>query len=80
MTVAGKATHWSMVRTTIRAGGEGAAVGVNAIDKGFLIFEAIRRLEEEWGRTKDPSAVAPGHSTIHPGVVQGGRTASSSRS
>ena len=80
VTVAGKATHSSMRGTTIRAGGEGAAVGVNAIDKGFLIFEAIRRLEEEWGRTKTHPLFAPGHFTIHPGVVRAVRTASSSRS
>lgn len=72
VTVAGKATHSSMRGRTIRAGGEGPAVGVNAIDKGLVIFEAIRRLEEEWGQTKTHPLFAPGHFTIHPGVVQGG--------
>ena len=57
---------------TFRAGGSGAAVGVNAIDKGFEIFQAIRKLEDEWGQTKSHPLFAPGHFTIHPGVVVGG--------
>jgi acetylornithine deacetylase/succinyl-diaminopimelate desuccinylase family protein len=72
VTVAGKPTHSSMRGQTIRAGGGGSAVGVNAIDKGMLVFEAIRRLEEEWAFTKTHPLFAPGHFTIHPGVVQGG--------
>ncbi len=72
VTVRGKATHASMRAQTIRAGGEGAAVGVNAIDKGVLIFEAIARLEQEWGITKRHPLFPPGHFTIHPGVVTGG--------
>jgi acetylornithine deacetylase/succinyl-diaminopimelate desuccinylase family protein len=74
VTVTGKATHASMRGETFRAGGLGPAVGVNAIDKGFLLFEAIRRLEDEWGQTKKHPLFAPGHFTIHPGVVTGGPT------
>lgn len=72
VTVRGKATHASMRAETFRAGGSGAAVGVNAIDKGFEIFQAIRKLEDEWGQTKSHPLFAPGHFTIHPGVVVGG--------
>lgn len=71
-TVRGKATHASMRGETFRAGGLGAQVGVNAIDKGFQIFQAIRQLEDEWGQTKRHPLFAPGHFTIHPGVVVGG--------
>jgi hypothetical protein len=35
----------------IRAGGAGETVGVNAIDKGLFIMNAIRQLEEEWGQS-----------------------------
>src|SRR6185503_14336803 len=38
LTVPGKATHASMRGETIRAGGLGSVVGVNAIDKGVDIF------------------------------------------
>jgi acetylornithine deacetylase/succinyl-diaminopimelate desuccinylase family protein len=72
VTVAGKATHSSMRGQTIRAGGQGSDVGVNAIDKGFIIFQALRALEEEWGLTKQHPLFPPGHFTIHPGVVTGG--------
>ena len=72
VTVMGKPTHSSMRGQTIRAGGGGSAVGVNAIDKGMLVFDAMRRLEEEWAFTKTHPLFAPGHFTIHPGVVQGG--------
>ncbi|MFT4009041.1 MAG: ArgE/DapE family deacylase [Nocardioidaceae bacterium] len=72
VTVTGKPTHSSMRGQTIRAGGGGSVVGVNAIDKGMLVFEAMRRLEEEWAFTKTHPLFAPGHFTIHPGVVEGG--------
>jgi len=72
VTVVGKSSHSSMRGNSFRAGGEGASVGVNAIDKGVLIFNALRQLEDEWGLTKQHPLFAPGHFTIHPGVVQGG--------
>jgi acetylornithine deacetylase len=72
VTVRGKASHASMRGQTFRAGGGGAEVGVNAIDKGILIFQAIRQLEDTWGLTKTHPLFAPGHFTIHPGVVTGG--------
>jgi acetylornithine deacetylase/succinyl-diaminopimelate desuccinylase-like protein len=72
VTVAGKSSHSSMRGQTFRAGGAGPSVGVNAIDKGFLVFQALRALEDEWGLTKRHPLFAPGHFTIHPGVVTGG--------
>lgn len=72
VTVRGKATHASMRGETFRAGGLGPEVGVNAIDKGVQIFQAIRQLEDQWGLTKRHPLFAPGHFTIHPGVVTGG--------
>ena len=72
VTAVGKATHSSMRGNSIRAGGDGAAVGVNAVDKGILLYNALRQLEEEWGLTKQHALFRPGHFSIHPGVVQGG--------
>jgi acetylornithine deacetylase/succinyl-diaminopimelate desuccinylase family protein len=72
VTVKGKATHASMRAETFRAGGAGATVGVNAIDKGVYIFQVLRQLEDTWGLTKLHPLFAPGHFTIHPGVIQGG--------
>lgn len=72
VTVGGKTTHSSMRGQTIRAGGGGSVVGVNAIDKGILVFQALQRLEEEWAFTKTHPLFSPGHFTIHPGVITGG--------
>jgi acetylornithine deacetylase len=72
ITVRGKAAHASMRGETFRAGGLGPEVGVNAIDKGVFVVEAIRQLEDQWGLTKRHPLFVPGHFTIHPGVVTGG--------
>jgi acetylornithine deacetylase len=72
VTVSGKSSHSSMRGTSFRAGGDGPSVGVNAIDKGVLIFNALRQLEDEWGLTKQHPLFPPGHFSIHPGVAVGG--------
>jgi acetylornithine deacetylase/succinyl-diaminopimelate desuccinylase family protein len=72
VTVKGKAGHASMRGQTFRAGGLGAEIAVSAIDKGMRIFQALRDLEDQWGLTKRHPLYAPGHFTIHPGVVNGG--------
>ncbi|PYV15880.1 MAG: hypothetical protein DMG07_08835 [Acidobacteria bacterium] len=72
VTCLGKATHASVRGELIRAGGRGAEVGVNAIEKGVFILNALQRLEEQWGQTKSHPLFRPGHFTIHPGVIVGG--------
>lgn len=72
ITVAGKPTHASMRGQSIHAGGGGSDVGVNAVDKGVFIFEAMRRLEQEWAFTKTHPDFAPGHFSLHPGAIIGG--------
>jgi acetylornithine deacetylase len=71
--VKGKAAHISMRDELIRPGGMGTAVGVSAIDKVFLIYQALLKLEEEWGQTKNhPAFTRPGHFVLYPEVIQGG--------
>ena len=72
VTAPGKSSHAAMRAHTFRAGGLGASVAVNAIDKGVALFQAIRQLEDEWGQTKRHPLFPAGHFTIHPGVVAGG--------
>ncbi|MBW2617371.1 MAG: ArgE/DapE family deacylase [Deltaproteobacteria bacterium] len=73
VTIKGKAVHVSVRDELIRPGGLGAAVGVNSIDKAMIVYEALNRLEEEWGQTKShPLYTRPGHFTIHPGMITGG--------
>lgn len=48
----GKALHSLLRGETIRPGGLGAQAGVSSIDKAMIIYQAMLRLEEEWGHTK----------------------------
>jgi acetylornithine deacetylase/succinyl-diaminopimelate desuccinylase family protein len=71
--IKGKAAHISMRSELIRPGGLGAAVGVSAIDKAFLVYQALLKLEEEWGQTKrHPAFTRPGQFVLYPEVIQGG--------
>ena len=71
--IKGKATHVCFRRELVRAGGMGAEAGVNSIDKAMIVYEALNRLEEEWGQTKShPLFGPPLQFTIHPGVITGG--------
>lgn len=71
--VKGKAAHISMRDELIRPGGLGAAAGVSAIDKAFLVYQALLKLENEWGQTKrHPAFTRPGHFVLFPTVIQGG--------
>ncbi|WP_424936846.1 MULTISPECIES: M20 family metallopeptidase [Bacteria] len=69
LTVRGKSTHWASRNLAIRAGGDGDAVGVNAIDKGFYVYRAMRQLEEQWAFSKRHPQFPPGAFIIHPGVL-----------
>jgi formylaminopyrimidine deformylase len=73
VTIKGKAVHASMRDELFRPGGYGSEIGVSSIDKAFIIYEGLRKLEEEWGQTKcHPLFTRPGHFTLHPGVITGG--------
>ena len=72
VTCVGKASHASNRAETIRTGGPGSAVGVNAVDKGNFIFNSLLKLEQEWGLTKRHHLFNPGHFVLHPGVITGG--------
>lgn len=70
VTVSGRSTHWASRNLAIRPGGSGDIIGVNAIDKGFYIYQALRHLEDQWGLTKSHPQFAPGAFIIHPGVLR----------
>jgi acetylornithine deacetylase len=69
--VKGKATHASARGSLIWPGGAGETYGVSAIDKGFLVYQALRRLEEEWGFTKQHPLFPPGHASIGVNAILG---------
>jgi acetylornithine deacetylase/succinyl-diaminopimelate desuccinylase family protein len=71
ITVKGKATHASARGALIWPGGSGETYGVSAIDKGFIVYEALRNLEREWGFTKQHPLFPPGHATIGVNCILG---------
>ncbi|WP_375001222.1 M20 family metallopeptidase [Aeromicrobium sp. CTD01-1L150] len=70
LTVRGRSTHWASRHHAIRAGGDGDSVGVNAIDKAFYVYTAMRQLEEQWAFSKSHEGFPPGAFIIHPGVLR----------
>jgi acetylornithine deacetylase/succinyl-diaminopimelate desuccinylase family protein len=74
ITVQGKVTHAANRGRTLHPSGDGEAPGVSAIDKGFLVYEGLRRLEQEWAFSKRHPLYRPGQFTIMPGIVAGGTT------
>jgi len=73
VTIKGKPAHTSMRDELVRAGGKGFKIAVSAIDKGFIIYQGILKLEEEWGQNKShPVFTHPGHFTICPTSFIGG--------
>jgi acetylornithine deacetylase/succinyl-diaminopimelate desuccinylase-like protein len=69
--IKGFATHCGNRGASIRAGGPGMAAGVNAVEKGILIMQALRQLEEEWGTSKVHAAFPAGFFTLLPAVFHG---------
>jgi acetylornithine deacetylase len=64
----GKSTHAGNRALAIRPGGPGDAIGVNALEKGVLVVEALQELERQWGLTKAHPCFSPGFFTIMPGI------------
>jgi len=71
VTIRGRRTHPALRSETMWPGGGGMDAGVNAIDKAFLIYDALRRLEQEWGLTKRHPLFRPGQFGMQPGVFVG---------
>lgn len=66
--VDGYGTHVGNRGSSIRAGGAGPAAGVNAVEKGMLVVQALQQLEQEWGVSKRHPAFPPGVFTLTPAV------------
>ena len=72
LTVAGKTTHAANRGQTLHPSGAGSPPGVSAIDKGLLIIEGLRRLEQQWAFSKRHPLYRPGQFTIMPGILEAG--------
>ncbi len=71
ISVKGHGTHAGNRGAAIRAGGEGASAGVNAVEKLIKVVQALQDLEQEWGITKSHPAFPPGLFSLVPGVFHG---------
>lgn len=71
ITVPGKSAHAGLRGETVHQTIFGQALGVNAIDKAFLVYEGFRRLEDEWAATKRHPLFPNGKFGILPGVIHG---------
>ncbi len=69
VTVTGRTAHSGFRGETVHPTVDGAALGVNAIDKGFLVYQALRALEDEWAETKRHPLFPAGKFGILPGVI-----------
>jgi acetylornithine deacetylase/succinyl-diaminopimelate desuccinylase family protein len=72
LTVQGKVTHAANRGQTLHPTGAGAPPGVSAIDKGLVILEGLRRLEQQWAFSKCHPLYRPGQFTIMPGILEAG--------
>lgn len=69
--VPGKATHVLVRGSLIWPGGEGERFGVNAIDKGIFVYQAMAKLEANWGFTKTHPLFKPGHFNLGVNLMVG---------
>lgn len=70
--VKGKSCHVGMRQEVIRDGGAGASIGVDAIEKGMVIYSALKDLERQWGQSKEHPLYKPGQFCINAATVKGG--------
>lgn len=69
--IRGHGTHSGNRGPSIRAGGEGNAAGVNAVEKAILVVQALQQLEQEWGIAKSHPAFPAGIFSMAPSVFHG---------
>ncbi len=68
----GRESHAGNRYKSIHAGALGAEGGINAIEKGLLIMEALQRLERDWAIYRSHPLLPPGFNSIMPGMIVGG--------
>jgi len=66
----GLAAHSGLRGLTIHPTLEGESLGVNVIDKYWVIYQALRQLEDEWAQTNRHPLFKPGYFSIQPGVMK----------
>lgn len=69
VTITGKQAHSGLRGRTVQPALDGMALGVNAVDKGFLVYRALRELDDHWAQAKRHPLFPHGSFGILPGVV-----------
>lgn len=70
--VKGKSCHAARRGEVIRDGGLGEEAGVDAIEKGMIIYNAVKDLERKWGQTKKHKLYKPGYFCINCATIDAG--------
>jgi acetylornithine deacetylase len=70
--IEGRESHAGNRHKAIHAGGRGPEGGVNAIEKGILVAQALQRLERDWAIERSHPLLPPGFNSIMPGMIVGG--------
>lgn len=74
--VKGKACHSGHRGEVIRDGGKGEEIGVDAIEKGMIIYNALKDLERKWGQTKKHYMYKPGKFCLNAASIKAGTVSS----
>jgi acetylornithine deacetylase len=70
ITLEGKAAHSGLRGLTVHPTLEGQALGVNTIDKFWVVYHALRQLEDAWAFRDRHPLFRPGYFNILPGVLR----------
>lgn len=70
LSLEGKAAHSGLRGLTIHPTLEGETLGVNTVDKFWIVYSALRQLEDIWAQRDRHELFRPGYFNILPGVVR----------
>ncbi|WP_283135016.1 ArgE/DapE family deacylase [Rhizohabitans arisaemae] len=70
MTITGKTAHPGWRGSSIHPTLDGERLGVNTVDKYWVIYHALRELENTWALRDRHPLFAPGHFSLLPGVLK----------
>lgn len=70
--IRGKSCHAGSRYEVVRDGGAGEEVGVDAIEKGLIIYNTLKDLEKKWGQTKYHHMFPVGLFCINGATISGG--------
>ncbi|GII94978.1 M20/M25/M40 family metallo-hydrolase [Sinosporangium siamense] len=66
----GKTAHSGLRGLTVHPTLEGDSLGVNTVDKFWIVYQALRGLEDEWARHNRHPLFPPGYFNLLPGVLR----------